>query len=175
MLIYSPRWLFLVPGLLLTALGAALAAALAWAPIRFGTVVLDVGSLMVACMAVIIGFQLVAFAFFTKVFAIAEGLLPEDAKFASVFKFFTLEKGIVAGLAVLALGIVLLARAFWIWEQAGYGSLPYADNLRRLIPAAMLVVAGIQVVFSSFFMSVLGLKTLPTPEMPYIDASSVVV
>jgi hypothetical protein len=93
------------------------------------------------------------------VFAIAEGLLPEDPKFARIFKFFTLEKGIAVGLAVLLVGIVLLVRAWVIWQQAGYGALPYADNLRRLIPAATLMVAGVQVIFSSFFMSVLGLKT----------------
>jgi hypothetical protein len=110
-------------------------------------------------MAVIIGFQLVAFAFFTKVFAIAEGLLPDDPQFSRAFKFFTLEKGILAGLLILLAGIVLLAHALWVWRQADYGTLDYAENLRRLIPAATLIVLGIQSVFSSFFMSALGLKT----------------
>ena len=71
---------------------------------KIGGVELNVGTLMMACMAVIVGFQLVAFAFFTKVFAIAEGLLPEDPKLTRVFKIFTLEKGIVAGLARVAGG-----------------------------------------------------------------------
>jgi glycosyltransferase involved in cell wall biosynthesis len=161
MLLYSPRWLFLVPGLLLSALGIIFAAALSVNDIKIGGIELNVGTLMMACMAVIVGFQLVAFAFFTKVFAIAEGLLPEDPKLTRVFKIFTLERGIVAGLVVLLVGTILFLRALWLWQQAHFGLLPsMAENLRRLIPAATLMILGIQSVFSSFFMSVLGLKTI---------------
>ncbi len=161
MLIYSPRWLFLAPGLFLSALGVILAAALSVNDIKIGGVQLNVGTLMTACMAVVVGFQLVAFAFFTKVFAIAEGLLPEDPRLARIFKIFTLEKGIAAGLIVFLAGTILLLRAVWLWEQADFGPLPSTEeNLRRLIPAATLMILGIQGVFSSFFMSVLGLKTV---------------
>ena len=159
MLIYSPRWLFLAPGLLLALLGTVAGATLAITPIHFGNVVFSTGTLAVACMSVIIGTQLVAFAFFTKVFAIGEGLLPQDPKFSKVFKTFTLEKGICFGLVLLALGLGLLVRGLWIWKRAGYGLLPYADNLGRLLPAVTLIVVAIQTVFSSFFMSVLGLRT----------------
>lgn len=134
--------------------------ALSLGNLRIGAVEFDVGTLAVACMTVVIGFQLVAFAFYTKVFAIAEGLLPDDPKLARLFKFFTLEKGMAAGLAVLLAGLGLLTRAVWVWRQAGYGVLSPEDNLRRLVPAAALVVVGIQAVFASFFMSVLGLKTI---------------
>jgi len=161
MLIYSPRWLFLVPGLLLSAVGIILAAALSFKDLRIGDIELNVGTLIMACMAVLVGFQLVAFAFYTKVFAIAEGLLPEDPKLARVFKVFTLEKGIVAGLLTWFSGAALFLHALWIWKRAHYGVLPsMEDNLRRLIPAATLMTLGVQGVFSSFFMSVLGLKTI---------------
>ena len=159
MLIYSPRWLFLVPGLLLGVLGAAVGTALALAPIHIGNVEFSTGTLAVACMSVIVSAQLVAFAFFTKVFAIGEGLLPQDPKFSRVFKTFTLEKGICLGLAILLLGLGLLLHGVWIWKRAGYGMLSYGDNMRRLIPAVTLIVVSIQMVFSSFFLSVLGLKT----------------
>jgi glycosyltransferase involved in cell wall biosynthesis len=160
MLIYSPRWLFLVPGLLLSTLGAFTGALLLFkGRLAFGGVVFDVGTLAVACMTLIVGVQLTAFAFFTKVFAIAEGLLPEDKAFSSVFRFFTLEKGIVAGLTTLLCGAAMLGYAVWAWKLAGYGELSYADNLRRLVPAVTLIVLGVQIVFSSFFLSVLGLKT----------------
>jgi hypothetical protein len=152
MLIYSPRWLFLVPGLLLTLFGGVFASILSFTALRIGNTAFDAGSLAVACMLAIVGVQLVAFAFFTKVFATGEGLLPPDRAFANVFKYFTLEKAVV------------------IWKQAHYGALPYDENMRRLIPAVTLVVLGIQVIFSSFFMSVLGLKTAsrqpPSHENP---------
>jgi glycosyltransferase involved in cell wall biosynthesis len=168
MLLFSPRWLFLVPGIILSLLGIILGGALSVQNIVIGGIILNVGTLMMACMAVVVGFQLVAFAFFTKVFAIAEGLLPDDPKFSSVFKFFNLEKGILLGLAVLVAGILLSARAVWIWKQAGFGELSPEENLRRLIPAGTLIVLGVQTVFSSFFMSALGLKTASRkpPEPP---------
>ena len=160
MLLFSPRWLFLVPGVLLFVFGAAVSSALAFTDFKLGAVTFNVGTLAVSCMTAIIGFQLVAFAFFTKVFAIAEGLLPEDPKLSRVLKIFTLEKGILLGLAVLFAGVFLLLRAVWIWQQANYGLLPSTEeNMRRLIPAATLIVLGIQGIFSSFFMSALGLKT----------------
>lgn len=161
MLIYSPRWLFLVPGLLLFAVGLAVAAALATHDVVVGGIRLNVGTLMMACMAIMVGFQLVAFAFFTKVFAIAEGLLPEDPRLTRLFKVFTLEKGLVAGLLVLVGGLLLVCRSLWLWQQSHFGLLPSTEeNLRRLIPAGTLIVLGIQAIFSSFFMSVLGLKTV---------------
>ena len=159
MLIFSPRWLFLVPGLLLGVLGAGAGTALSFAPIHLGRVEFSTGTLAVACMSVVIGSQLVAFAFFTKVFAIGEGLLAQDPKFSRVFKTFTLEKGIGLGVAILLLGLALLLRGVWIWKGAGYGLLSYEDNMRRLLPAMTLIVLAIQTVFSSFFMSVLGLRT----------------
>jgi hypothetical protein len=77
-----------------------------------------------------------------------------------VLKFFTLEKGILVSFGVFLIGVALLARAMWLWGNVHFGQLPsMEDNLRRLIPAAGLVVIGIQGVFSSFFMSALGLKT----------------
>jgi glycosyltransferase involved in cell wall biosynthesis len=160
MLLFSPGWLFLLPGISLFSLGLILAITLSIGNVEIGTVELNVGTLTVACMTTVIGLQLVAFALFTKVFAIAEGLLPEDPKFSRVFKFFTLEKGIVFSLAVLMAGGVWLARSLWIWQSVHYSALPsMEENLRRLIPAVTLVVLGIQSLFSSFFMSALGLKT----------------
>lgn len=169
MLIFSPRWLFLMPGLSLGVVGLIIAAGLSVKDIDIGGVRLSVGSLTMACMTVIVGFQLVTFAFFTKVFAIAEGLLPDDPKLTRVFRVFTLERGIVAGVVVLLMGLVMFLRAVWLWKQAQFGLLPSTeDNLRHLIPAAALISLGIQSIFSSFFMSVLGLKTVkrvpPSPD-----------
>ena len=159
MLIYSPRWLFLVPGMVLGVAGAVASAILAFGPLRFGSVEFNAGTLEVTSMCVIIGGQLVGFAFYTKIFAIGEGLLPQDPKLSNVFRFFSLEKGISAGLAILLMGAGLLLHGVFIWKRAGYGVLPYDENMRRLIPAVTLIVAGIQIIFGSFFMSVLGLKT----------------
>ena len=159
MLLFSPRWLFLIPGVVVFLVGALVSLALAVQDIQIGAVTLNVGTLAVSCMMAIVGFQLVAFAFFAKVFAIAEGLLPEDPKLTKVLKFFTLEKALVLGVAVCLGGLILLGRAMWMWGKVNFGELSMETNLRHLIPAAALVVLGIQGIFSSFFMSALGLKT----------------
>jgi glycosyltransferase involved in cell wall biosynthesis len=160
MLLFSPRWLFLIPGIVLFMIGAGMSAALSAKDIQIGAIRLNVGTLAVSCMTAIVGFQLVAFAFFTKVFAIAEGLLPDDPKLTRVLKFFTLEKGLIISVGIFFIGFVLLAHAIWSWGKVNFGELPsMEENLRHLIPAATLVVLGIQGIFSSFFMSALGLKT----------------
>jgi glycosyltransferase involved in cell wall biosynthesis len=159
MLIYSPRWLFLVPGLILTAIGSLAAALIFLAPRHIGGIEFDAGSLLVACMGAIVGVQLVAFACFTKAFAIAEGLLPEDPKFAKALQLITLERGLIAGLLISLAGGGMLAWSIYLWSKVNFGSLPYPENLRRLIIAVTLIVIGLQTVFSSFFLGVLGLKS----------------
>lgn len=159
MLIYSPRWLFLIPGLLMALLGGIATAVLSFRSIVIGNLHLDVGTQLVTSMALIVGLQLLTFAFSSKVFAIGEGLLPEDQRFSQWFRWFSLEKGVLVGLVSLAVGLGLLLQSLWVWRAADFGPLVYSENLRRLIPAATLIVVGAQMVFSSFFLSVLGLKT----------------
>jgi hypothetical protein len=170
MLIYSPRWLFLMPGIALATIGAGAALAVFLGPLQIGSVQFDAGSLAVACMLLIIGVQLVTFAFFAKVFAIAEGLLPDDPRFSRIFKIFTLEKGLVTGAITFAVGVLLLGWSVWNWQRVGFGSLPYSENLRRVIASVTLIIVGHQIMAASWFLSVLGLKTTsrkppePSPE-----------
>jgi glycosyltransferase involved in cell wall biosynthesis len=159
MFIYSPKWLFLMPGLAFSAAGFLGALLLYLLPLSIGGVVFDAGTMLMCCMLMIVGIQLVAFACLTKVFAVGEGLLPENPKFSRIFRIFTLERGLLSGGLLFVVGMLLLVRASWIWKQASYGAISYPENIRRLISSATLIVVGIQVVSSSFFMSVLGLKT----------------
>lgn len=158
MLIYSPRWLFLVPGLVLATLGTLSALIIFLTPVQVGNITLDAGTLIVACISVLIGAQFVAFACFAKAFGLAEGLLPPDPRFARLLSAFSLEKGLLAGLGVLLVGVALLGWAFWIWAATGFGSLPYEENLRRIMAAATCIVVGFQIMGASWFLSVLGLK-----------------
>ncbi len=159
MLIFSPRWLFLIPGLSLCLAGTVVGGLTYYHPFRWGAAVFDVGTLAVACAWIIIGFQFISLGCFTKVFAIAEGLLPDDPKFSRVFRYLNLERGIVAGLALMAAGLAMLGHSVLVWRRQDFGTLDYGQNLRRLIPAATLLVMSVQTISSSFFMSILGLKT----------------
>lgn len=159
MLIYSPRWLFLVPGLVFVAAGALAGIVIYFGPRFVGGVRLDAGTLLVACMGVVVGVQLIAFACFTKVFAVGEGLLPDNPRFTRMFRTFTLERGLIAGGASWLIGFSVLIWSLWVWSRAGFGLLPYEENIRHIIAAVTFLTVGVQIIGTSFFMSVLGLKT----------------
>jgi hypothetical protein len=105
-----------------------------------------------------IGFQIVTFALFTKVFGISEGLLPEDRRLNKLFDYLNLETGLIAGTVLLAIGMAASVYAFGIWGQHDYGSLNPTETMPIVIPGVTCLALGIQAIFSSFFLSILGLK-----------------
>jgi glycosyltransferase involved in cell wall biosynthesis len=158
MLLYSPRWLFLYPGLALMAVGLTFGAWLLPGPRRLGAVTLDVHTLLYAAILVMLGFQAVNFAVFTKIFAMTQGLLPEDPRVARVFRWVTLEVGIAVGAVLFFLGIGASAFAVRAWSVESYGPLDPTRVLRITIPAVLALTLGLEVILSSFFLSVLGLR-----------------
>ena len=158
LLLYSPRWLFLYPGVLLLSLGLALGLWLVPGPQSFFGVILDVHTLLYAAMAMIVGFQGIVFAVFTKVFAISEGLLPEDPRLSRLFRYVTLETGLVAGGLLLLAGIWGSLHAVGVWRGHAYGPLDPSRMLRLIIPAVTALMLGCETVLSSFFLSILGLR-----------------
>jgi hypothetical protein len=109
-------------------------------------------------MAVLVGFKLIVFALFAKVFAISEGLLPEDPRLNEVFRVLTLEIGIATGLLCALAGLGLLFWSLVYWERHGFGPLSYPQSLRLVIPGVTALTLGVEIIFSSFFMSILGLR-----------------
>jgi glycosyltransferase involved in cell wall biosynthesis len=167
MLIYSPRWLFLVPGMVAFVLGALGLLITAAGPRTLGGVTLDVGTMVASAMLMLLGFQTVAQAFYAKVFAIGAGLLPDDARFAESFRYFNLERGCIAGLLLMVTGAGLFGTALLRWAMTGFGDLDAAVNLRLVVPGTAVAILGIQVISSSFHLSVLGLNTTGrTPPTP---------
>jgi hypothetical protein len=156
-LLYSPRWLFLVPGLAMIVLGV-LGYAVALPGVRIKGVHFDAHTLLFASVALLCGYQSLVFAVFTKVFAISEKLMPETPNVRRLFKIFTLERGLIAGAAMLTTGVGLLLAAVLIWWNAHLGELPYPKTMRVVVPGATLTALGFQTILSSFFMSVLGLR-----------------
>lgn len=122
------------------------------------SVVLDVHTLLFALAAVLLGFQGVAFAFCARVYALSEGLLPEDRMLERMFQWFTLETGLLAGGSLLLIGFVGALYAVAHWSQVGFGSLDARQTLRTAIPAAAAMCLGGQVVLTSFFLSFIGLR-----------------
>ena len=158
MLLYSPRWLFLYPGTVLMLFGLVFGVFLMRGPAFIGRVELDVHTLFYCAVAIVLGFQLIAFAAFTKVFATSEGLLPEDPRLNRLFRYITLEVALILGLVMTIAGLAGSIYAVVDWNARSFGNLDPSRTLRIVIPSATGLTLGCQVIFSSFFLSVLGLK-----------------
>lgn len=158
MLLYSPRWLFLIPGLILFIFGSVIGTILSLGPVWIGRIGFDVNTLLICSMSMMIGFQLISFAIFTKVFAISEGLLPVDPRIERLFKIIRLKTGLTLGGILSFLGISILLYSVWNWRLHNFGPMSYAQSIRITIPAITIFILGIEMIFASFFLSILGLK-----------------
>ncbi len=158
LLLFSPRWLFLYPGAVLMLLGLGSMLWLLPGPRSVGGVTLDVNTLAFSGAAIVCGFQAVAFWVLAKEFAINARLLPGDRLIARLTDVLSLEVGITVGIAVLVGGFVAAVYAVGFWGRAAFGPIDPTISLRIVIPSATAMVLGLQVVFSSFFLSVLGLN-----------------
>jgi glycosyltransferase involved in cell wall biosynthesis len=156
-LLYSPRWLFLIPGSLLILLGLA-GYCIALPGLTINGIEFDAHTLLLASLSILCGYQAIQFALFTKTFAITQGLMPEDPRLNRFFKFVYLERGLLLGTGALLVGLILLLGAMHQWGLAGWGRLDYAQTMRWVIPGATLIALGFQIVLSSFFVSILGMR-----------------
>ena len=154
-LMYSPRWLFLAPGSALIVLGC-IGSVVAWRGTTIGGITLSVHTLLFFALAVLVGYQAVLFAIFTKVFAVTEGLMPPDTRLTRFFRVIDLEKGVLGGGLVLLVGLAMLGAAVNRWRLVDFGDLDYERTMRLVIPGATLTALGVQTILSSFFVSILG-------------------
>ena len=156
-LMYSPRWLFLLPGLALVLMGA-IGYALAIPGSRIAGAELDVNALLYSSLLVILGYQSVLFAILTKAFAVAQGLLPSTRRVERFFATFNLERGLIAGVMITGVAVALLGGVLAQWASVDFGPLDYRVTLRLSIPGVMFTALGVQTLFFSFFASILGLR-----------------
>lgn len=159
MLLFSPRWMFFYPGLLLTLFGLVL-----FVPLSFGDVVvagahLESGALAVSGMSVIVGFQVLAFALWAGSHPVARGLRPPSPFLSKCLTLFSLERGLLLGALMTLLGLGLVIHAILIWRAAAFGTLNAPEILRIIIPGTTAISIGVQMIFTSFFLSLLDLNT----------------
>jgi hypothetical protein len=154
-LMYSPRWLFLIPGMFLVLLGV-IGYGVAMPGLTVSGVTFDAHTLLFASLAILCGYQSILFALFTKAFAVSEGLLPEDRHLTRFFTLVNLERGLMLASAIILIGLALLLAAVNQWRLAGFGNLDYARTMRFVVPGVTLTALGFQTVLSSFFVSMLG-------------------
>lgn len=158
LLIYSPRWLFLYPGILLMAVGSAVMLWLLPGPRTIRNTTLDIHTMLYASLSIILGFQVIAFALFSKVFAVGTRLVPKDDRISSFLRVATLERGLILGALLSILGTAGSVYAVAIWSHASFGPLTPTLMMRITIPSMTFLALGVQIIFASFFLSLLGVK-----------------
>ena len=158
LLLYSPKWLFVLPGLLLTIAGASGFILLLPMPLTIRGVTFDLNSLLVSSVAMLTGFQVLAFGLFIKAYAVNIGLLPGKEYWHRLVNGCAVEWGIGIGLVLMVSGLGLLIHAILYWKAAGFGHLPYQISHRTVILAVTLISLGIQASVYGFALNILGLQ-----------------
>jgi glycosyltransferase involved in cell wall biosynthesis len=155
LLIYSPRWLFIIPGIVLMLIGLGVGAWVETGPQQLGGVTLDTNTIIYAGTAVVVGFQALIFGVLTRVYGMVSGFLPKKQFLERFTATSRLEEGLVAGIFVLLVGIAGSIWSIVTWKHAGFGILVYPQILRIVIPSAVAIIVGFQVMLAAFFLSVL--------------------
>src|ERR1700729_3280299 len=158
LLLFSPRWLFFIPGLALLVAGLIIGALVAPHPFSIGTVTFDVDTLVAASAMVVIGFQSVLFWLFTQVYAGSEGFLPEEPKVQRLLEKLSLERGLLLGAAIGLAGLAGLIFSVLYWNGQKFSHLNYEHSLRLMIPSVTALIVSCQVILGTFFLSILGIK-----------------
>jgi glycosyltransferase involved in cell wall biosynthesis len=158
LLLYSPKWLFFIPGVVLMVVGLVAGTALTFGPVEIGELAFDVDTLVGASAAVVIGFQAALFALFTKVYAAEEGFLPESPRVRKLIDIVSLEKGLVVGGLLALAGLVGLVMSLVHWQVRSFGALDPRESLRLVVPSATALIMSFQTIFASLFISILGIR-----------------
>ena len=146
LLLYSPRWLFLYPGILMFSVGLGATAALTIGPVEIGGVGLDIGTLLLAVSCTIVGYLALWFAVISRDFAAREGFLPSSPRSNFVKQVWSLERGLFVGTLLLLIGGFLTVVSFLRWRAVGYGALDGAETIRTVAPAVLGLVLGTQTI-----------------------------
>jgi len=153
LLLHSPDWLFLYPGLFLLLIGITGAAILSFGDIRIEHVRLGIHTLLYAYLFIMVGFHFLSFFMVSRLFGIDTQLFPQPKEYHKVRKLVTLETGLIVGFILLLAGIFLSAINIYDWKQTGFGDLEPNHNLRLLFPSITFILIGIEIILASFILS----------------------
>jgi glycosyltransferase involved in cell wall biosynthesis len=161
LLLFSPRWLFFYPGLVLMIIGLMMMIILLPGELNLLGTRFDVHTIVYASALTVVGYQAILFAIFARVYAITEGFLPGNRRLEDLMDKLTLETGLLAGATLVLAGFILSVVALVIWGGTGFHQLNYRETLRIVVPASMMLMLGVQTILASFFLSILGIQHSP--------------
>jgi glycosyltransferase involved in cell wall biosynthesis len=159
LLIYSPRWLFLYPGLLITFVGLFGTAILLPGPVRVGGIGFDIHTFIVSCLAILVGLQTVTFAIMARKFGESRGLVPRSPRYGPLLSTITMERMLLLALAMGSAGLIGMIYCVMTWANTGFGPLEYQSLLRVLTLSTTAVAAALQMAFAAFLLGVMDVGT----------------
>ena len=173
LLLFSPRWLFLYPGLALLLVGIVLGGVLLGGPVHITrTIEIDIHTFLMAAMFIIVGLQAVSFALIGRRFASRYGFIPKS-NFDGVLEALTLERILLAAVLLVGLGIGTLIWGVSVWASRDFGPLDANSSMRYMILAMTALVSGLQLGMSGFMSSMINIPLyerrvteLPPPDDP---------
>ncbi len=157
MMVLSPRWTLFLPGLFVLLVSGSVLARLGLGPWDVGFAVLDIHTMQLASLMTLIGYQAITTAIAARIFAVAEDIGPPARWMRQAFHLFTLERGLLAGLALVLCGVAFVASALRAWAATDFGPLVPAVTMRPVLIGATLVALGVQTLLMSFLYSMLGI------------------
>jgi glycosyltransferase involved in cell wall biosynthesis len=158
LLLFSPRWLFLYPGLALMAIGLVAMVALLPGELRIFGTGFDVHTLVYSSAMIVVGYQAILFAVFARIYATTSGFLPPKPWIEDLNEKVSLEAGALIGLGLVVAGLAMSVIALFTWGDTGFAQLDYRDTMRLVVPASTMLILGVQTVLASFFISILGIE-----------------
>jgi len=166
LLMYSPKWLFLYPGLFLLVSGLLTAFALLPGPVRVGNVAFDIHTLTVACIAVLVGVQAITFAAVAHRFATAHKLIPRSQRFSGILDVLSLNAVLMAAAALALSGFGGLVWCTLKWASTGFGPLEYTSLLRILMLSLTTLAIGVQLALTGFLSAIIEIPTRSGEDQP---------
>jgi glycosyltransferase involved in cell wall biosynthesis len=158
LLLFSPRWLFLYPGIVLLVIGLFFGALVLRGPVRISpTLELDLNTFLAAAMSIILGLQAVSFALIGRRFASRYGFIPKSETFDRLLESLTLERLLTVAVVLVLVGLAALVWALVAWATTGFGELQGAAVSRFMIVAMTTLVAGLQLAMSAFMSSMINI------------------
>jgi glycosyltransferase involved in cell wall biosynthesis len=158
MLMYAPNWLFLAPGGLLILVGLSLVFWLLGGPRHVGGAELDIHTMLFGMIFTLLGVQIVCIGLFAKVFSYSERFDRDSKSLERSLRSVTLEQGLMVGSTLALIGFGGDLWTFWRWAAGGFGPLNPLTEMRQVIFWSLWFFLGVQIVFSSFFLSMLGIS-----------------
>jgi hypothetical protein len=155
LLIYSPRWLFLYPGLVLLALGLAGVLVLFPGDVKLGASTLGINTFIAACMAVLIGVQSITFAAVARRYATLRGLLPPSTRYSAFLRALSPERLLVFGVVLFVVALLGMAWSIYRWVSVDFGPLPDTSVIRVFALSLTGFVAGVQLWLVAFLASLM--------------------